>query len=219
MPAQRIFFWLDFAAILFFTFSRREPLSSLGLAVGGMARSLWIVGAAFILAMISVFTAVELGTMHSAFDNLPFGFRISGYVVWSFMQEFVLQVYMLTRLVRLFSKQSYAILTAALMFAVAHLPNPVLVPLTLLWGFIACFLFLRYRNLYTIGLAHAILGICVAVTVPNGMHHHMRVGLGYLRYRPQPHAAQRNNAPQTVSTQAWVIMEAWTRLSARHARP
>jgi hypothetical protein len=27
------------------------------------------------------------------------------------------------------------------------------------------------------------LGLCFAICVPDSLHHHLRVGLGYLRYR------------------------------------
>jgi membrane protease YdiL (CAAX protease family) len=222
MPAQRVVMWLALVAIVAFTFLRYESPASLGLALAGVARSFWIVGAACLIAGITVLAAVELGTLHSTFGNLPFSLRVSGYLVWSFIQEFVLQVFVLMWLMRLLPRRSIAVLIAALLFAVAHLPNPVLVPLTLLWGFLACTLFLRYRNLYAIGLAHAILGICVAVTVPNSMHHHMRVGLGYLHYHPQRlqhRVLQRSSAPHTVSTQACVNADAEIRLPARQARP
>lgn len=219
MPIQRIFFWLSLTTIILFTALRYESLSSLGLAVAGMGRSLWIVAAAAVLATIAVLTARELGTFHSVFSELPLRLRFSGYLVWSFFQEFMMQIYVLMRLTRLLSRRSSAVFVAALLFAIAHIPNPVLVPLTLLWGFIAATLFLRYRNLYVIGFAHAILGICVAVTVPDAIHHHMRVGLGYFRYHPHPHVIQRSKAPQTVSTQACVSEDAAMRLSARQARP
>ena len=55
---------------------------------------------------------------------------------------------------------------AALLFALAHLPNPILAPITLIWGLAACLLFLRYRNLYPLMIAHAILGITIAITIP-----------------------------------------------------
>jgi hypothetical protein len=46
----------------------------------------------------------------------------------------------------------------------------------------------RYRNLYPLMMAHAILGITVALTVPGPVVHNMRVGLGYLTYLPHRHA-------------------------------
>jgi membrane protease YdiL (CAAX protease family) len=80
------------------------------------------------------------------------------------------------------------VLAAALLFAAAHVPNPFLIPATLIWGFVACLLFLRYRNLYPLMMAHAILGITVAITVPGPVVHNMRVGLAYLTYYPHMHA-------------------------------
>ncbi len=60
--------------------------------------------------------------------------------------------------------------------------------MTLIWGLIACFVFLRYRNLYTLAITHAILGICLAISVPGPVIRNMRVGLGYLTY-PRHHPA------------------------------
>ncbi len=102
------------------------------------------------------------------------------------MQQFILQGYFLLRLLRLLPGTTLPVAAAAGMFALAHLPNPILTPITFLWGVAACLLFLRYRNIYTLGLAHGILGLCVAITVPTSLHHHMRVGVGYYRYHPSP---------------------------------
>ena len=121
---------------------------------------------------------------------------------------------------RLLPGKAAPVIAATGIFALAHLPNPILTPITLVWGAIACVLFLRYRNIYTLGLAHGIMGLCVAVTVPSSLHHHMRVGLGYLRYHPRPQdrriaerqglSDHRSQSDQSVSTDAWVIAEAPT---------
>ena len=49
---------------------------------------------------------------------------------------------------------------------------------------VSCALFRRYRNLYALGLAQCLLGLCFAVCVPDTLSHHLSVGLGYLRYHP-----------------------------------
>ena len=76
------------------------------------------------------------------------------------------------------------------MFSLAHLPNPILTVITIFWGLASCLYFLRYRNLYALVVAHTILGIAVAISVPGPVIHNMRVGLGYLTYslasRPSP---------------------------------
>jgi membrane protease YdiL (CAAX protease family) len=77
------------------------------------------------------------------------------------------------------------------LFSLAHLPNPILTVITIFWGLASCMYFLRYRNLYTLVVAHAILGIAAAVCVPGPVIHNMRVGLGYLTYSAH-HLPQRS---------------------------
>jgi membrane protease YdiL (CAAX protease family) len=88
-----------------------------------------------------------------------------------------------------------AAVTAGL-FAVAHLPNPVLTLITLVFGLASCFFFLHYRNLVPLAIAHAILGIAIAVTIPNAINHNMRVGIGYLTYVEKPIASHVLTKPQ-----------------------
>jgi membrane protease YdiL (CAAX protease family) len=150
-----------------------------------------VVGAALILALMAVAVAWRLHTLHRHFGRISLDFHFSGYVVWALLQQFLLQDYFLLRLLRLVRNRWLAVALAAAIFSIAHLPNPVLVILTLAWGAMACVLFLRYRNLYTLGIAHAILGICVAITVPNHIQRHMRVGIGYLHYHAPAHPWHR----------------------------
>src|ERR1700743_770771 len=168
MPAQRILYWLTVICVIGLTLLQKNLWRSLGLAPARAWSASWIVVSALALAALAVVIAKFVGTFHALphFGNVPWHLRVGGYVVWSFLQEFLLQIYVLMRLMRLIPRRSIAIAAAALLFAVAHIPNPVLGALTLVGGFIACPLFLRYRNLYALGLAHAILCLCGAVTVP-----------------------------------------------------
>jgi hypothetical protein len=104
-----------------------------------------------------------------------------GYLIWTFEQQFMLQSFFFLRLELLLGSRK-AVWAAAGLFAVAHLPNPVLVPATLVAGLVFCELFCRYRNIYTLAIAQAILGMCLAAAVPESLHHHMRVGIGYLSW-------------------------------------
>jgi hypothetical protein len=58
----------------------------------------------------------------------------------------------------------------------------LMVPSTLAAGLAFCDLFRRYCNLCTLAIAQAILGMCLAAAVPDALHHHMRVGIGYLSW-------------------------------------
>lgn len=164
------------------TLRSRPHAAQLGLRLSGMRRTLWIVGVAVVLAIMGVWTSVRLHTLHAVFRNFRVEWAFLAYIVWAMMQQFMLQDFFLTRLTRIVPTRTAAVVIAGLLFAVAHVPNPLLVVATLIWGIVACALFLRYRNLYVLGLAHAILGMCIAVAVPNAVHHQMRVGLGYLQW-------------------------------------
>lgn len=181
-PLQRIFYWMAFAVILIATLARRDTPGTLGLGRQGFGSSFWIVGASLLLAAGAVWVASQLQTLHSLFGQAPIFTHVWGYFVWAMMQQFLLQSYFLARFLRLVSNRWAAVIWVAVLFAFAHIPNPILTVTTFAWGICCCLLFLRYRNLYTLGIAHCILGICFAVTIPDHFHHHMRVGLGYLRY-------------------------------------
>jgi hypothetical protein len=207
-PWQRWFYWIAIAWVVVTTCLHRPTWKALGLGLPGLVQSLWVVGVAALLAALGVYIAHRMHSLHRLHGPTPLASHVWGYLIWSVMQQFLLQIYFLLRLQRLLPGKVAAIVAAASLFSLAHLPNPVLTPVTLVWGIAACVLFLRYRNIYTLGLAHGILGLCVAVIVPDSIQHHMRVGIGYYRYHPH-----RSHTDQIVSTDAWVIADAPTRRS------
>ena len=181
---QRILSPFVLVLTLLVVLSRRRSRDELGLGWRGLVRSLWILPAAIALTALSMFAAAKLGTLHPLY-KADFA-HISGYVLWTIYQQFLLQDYFMDRLLRLLSSEAAAVILAGTLFALAHLPNPALTAATLVWGIVSCALFRRYRNLWTLGLAQGLLGLCFAVCVPDALHHHLRVGLGYLRYGTPP---------------------------------
>jgi hypothetical protein len=166
---------------------RRHSRDELGLGRLGLIQSLWILPAVIALSALSIFAAAKIGTLHPLYKG-DFA-HVSGYVLWTIYQQFLLQDYFMDRLLHLVSSEAVAVAIAGTLFAAAHLPNLVLTAVTLVWGIVSCAFFRRYRNLWALGLAQGLLGLCFAVCVPDALHHHLRVGLGYLRYhgaRPTP---------------------------------
>jgi len=103
------------------------------------------------------------------------------YAIWALLQEFLLQSFMFVRLESVFGSRR-GVLAAAGLFAIAHLPSPLLTILSFLGAIFFCEMFRRYRNIYPLGLIHAGLGLTIAASLPDPVLHHMRVGLGYLMY-------------------------------------
>jgi membrane protease YdiL (CAAX protease family) len=136
------------------------------------------------VAIVAVWCARQLGTLHAPARPTQFVVRFVGYVIFAAVQQFLLQDYFLLRLLRAGLKPRRAAMTAAGIFALAHLPNPILTTLTFVWGLVATAWFLRNRSLYALAVSHMVLGITLAITVPGPTIRNMRVGLGYLTYRP-----------------------------------
>jgi membrane protease YdiL (CAAX protease family) len=185
--AQAILSPIALVLTLAVVLARGKSRDQLGFGTRGLASSLWILPAAIGLTLLSVFIAARIGTLHPLY-HAGAG-HVTGYILWTIYQQFLLQDYFLDRLLRLVASEVTAVTVAGILFSAAHLPNPLLTAATLIWGIVSCLLFRRYRNVWMLGLAQGLLGLCFAICVPDALHHHLRVGLGYLRYhsvRPAP---------------------------------
>lgn len=178
---QLIFGPIALLAPLTFVLLQRPSLAELGLHWRGFVSALWILPAAVVLAAAGILMARVAGTFHELYK--PDLAHVGGYVLWTVYQQFLLQDYFMPRLTRVL-KADAAIAFAAVLFAMAHLPNVPLTVATLVWGAVSCFLFHRCRSLVVLGITQGLLGLCFAVCVPDAYLHHMRVGLGYWHYQP-----------------------------------
>lgn len=169
------------ATILVFVVVDRPSLQRLGLGLPtGFGAGLILV-ASLAAAVILVFAVRGAGGQIPANPTWP-SLRLAWqYVVWALVQEFMLQSFFFTRCEQLFGSKA-AVWIAAALFAAAHLPSPILTTFTLVGGLFFCEVFRRYRSIYPIGIVHAVLGLTIAMTMPDSVLHHMRVGIGYLRH-------------------------------------
>ena len=159
-----------------------DGLRPMGLCTANLVRSFWPVALAMAMALIAVTLAARFHTLHMPKTPLLFLKHYGFYIVWAAVQQIILQWFFLSRSLRLLPDATSAVALTAGLFAVAHLPNPILTIITLVFGTASCFLFIRYRNLVPLALSHAILGICVGITIPGSVDHNMRVGISYLTY-------------------------------------
>jgi hypothetical protein len=179
---QRPFYIAAVVWIVAMTYRSWDGRQATGLRLTNLVRAAWILPAALGLAGVAVLISGKLGTLRVPPTPGLFIQTFWGYAIWSLAQQFLLQDFFLLRLLRLLPSTRAAVITAAGLFAFAHLPSPILTAVTFVWGIAASVHFLRYRNLYLLGLAHAICGICIAVAIPGPVTHNMRVGLGYVTY-------------------------------------
>ena len=175
--------WAFVAAItvLVFVLVDRPSRQRMGLSLPTSFGASLVLAVSFAMAVFLLFAVRWAGGQIPANPTWPSLHLTWQYVVWALIQEFMLQSFFFTRCEELFGS-SAAVWVAATLFAAAHLPSPILTTFTLVAGLFFCEIFRRYRSIYPLGIAHAVLGMTIAVTMPDSLLHHMRVGIGYLRY-------------------------------------
>ncbi len=134
----------------------------------------------------SVFTLYLLGTLTNpllhfqANDVHALPKALGFYFGWAFFQQLWLNGYFAVNLKKLFRRlphyRTLTYLAVGMLFAIIHLPNPVLVITTLIGGSYSCYFFFRTRNLYILALAHALIAIAIGYFLPTYLHHHLSIG-------------------------------------------
>lgn len=181
-PAQRVLFWICAAWFLAFAVIAKLRHEPLGLERPSLRMATTFVGLTILLAVAMGAVAAALGTLHGLFGIRAPLLHASGYLLWALVQQYIQQSYFFARIEKLTARGILAGFITAVLFCLAHLPNPVLTPVTFVGGWILSELFRRYRSLYPLAVAHGLIGLAIAVSLPDQIHHRMRVGLGYLRY-------------------------------------
>jgi membrane protease YdiL (CAAX protease family) len=159
----------------------RPSLQRLGLRLPKTFGASLVLGISFATIILSAALVHWAGGEIPANQTWPALQSVWGYVIWALIQEFMLQSFFFNRFEELYGG-SAAVWIAATLFAAAHLPSPILTTATLIGALFFCEMFRRYRSIYPLGVAHAMLGLSIFLITPDSLLHHMRVGIGYLRY-------------------------------------
>jgi membrane protease YdiL (CAAX protease family) len=177
-----------------------EGMRPMGLCTANLMKSLWAVALAMMVALLAMTIAMRLHTLQFASSPRWALQHYGSYALWAGVQQLILQCFILSRARRLLGNATAAAAVSAGLFAIAHLPNPLLTLITLVCGLASCFFFLHYKNLWPLAMAHAILGISIAVTIPGPVDHNMMVGIGYVTWADGSvleHAVA--NSPKTLT--------------------
>ncbi|HVH26511.1 MAG TPA: CPBP family glutamic-type intramembrane protease [Vicinamibacterales bacterium] len=120
---------------------------------------------------------LALGTLHDRGASLR---DIALLIPWGTAQQWVLQTVVHHEARRLTSPKQ-GIVVAAAVFAVVHMPNPLLMMTTFAGALGWCAIFTRHSNILPLGVSHAIATLALLYAFDDELTGHLRIGQAYLR--------------------------------------
>lgn len=162
--------------------ARGEAVRELGIGAGGFRRALSlgfaVMGPPIGLVLLAGAVAGTLGL--PPFEAWPAVLAWHGF--WGAAQQYGLVCFFYRRLGEALGHAARAKVAAAALFALFHAPNPFLVPVTLLTGVLACWIYDRAPNVWALGIVHGTTGLVLTRALPPALTGAMRVGPGYLEF-------------------------------------
>jgi membrane protease YdiL (CAAX protease family) len=104
------------------------------------------------------------------------------YCVWGLFQQYLLNAYFVNRLQPISPSAPRAAAIGAACFACVHTPNWFLMIIGFAGAYCSARVWIRYRNLYFLGIAHGAIGSLLYLVVPDAVSHHLTVGPGWFRH-------------------------------------
>jgi hypothetical protein len=173
-------FLVGFLVLTFFI--HRDTLQNLGIGSRGLISGLKTLAApTTIVAAVLIFAAAILGGFNTSSSTADKLWGLGRYFAWCLFQEFGLQSFFTNRLFAVLKEPNRTAWVSAMVFGAFHIPNPVLIPVTFVGGYVLTRIFMKHRNLVPLAVAQAVVGSLLAVALPGGWHHGLRVGPGYYR--------------------------------------
>src|SRR5207342_2781198 len=117
-----------------------------------------------------------MGTLHDPGGLVE---KVAVLVPWGGAQQWVLQTVVL-REARQRTSPAWSVVLAAFLFALVHLPNPLLMLMTFIGALGWCAIFIRYPNILPLAGSHAVATLALLAAFDDGLTGRLRIGVAYL---------------------------------------
>jgi membrane protease YdiL (CAAX protease family) len=129
--------------------------------------------------LVVLLVAVTGWFSNHSFTLAPWRNRFLLLPLWALFQQYVLNGFINRRAQLTFGNGLGSVVLVAAIFALLHLPNPLLTVLTFVGGCVWAFVYQRQPNLFALALSHAVSSIALALTVSPKYLDSLRVGFKY----------------------------------------
>jgi hypothetical protein len=127
--------------------------------------------------LIVLGAGLALGTLH---DRPAFLENLAGLIPWGVAQQWVLQTVVL-REARGLTLRHVAVVIAAVLFSLVHMPNVFLMGMTFIGALGWCRIYSRHPNILPLGVSHAVATLAMLYAFDDEVTGRLRIGRAFLR--------------------------------------
>lgn len=156
---------------------RGENLHDIGIRSDNFLESCRLLLLPTVLAVIAIL-AIGWFMNHAIFAG-HFRARYISLPLWALLQQYVLNGFINRRAQLALGKGLKSIAVVSVVFALLHLPNPLLAVLTFIGGLVWATIYQRRPNLFALALSHTVVSLTLALTISPNLLNSLRVGFKY----------------------------------------